>query len=91
MINSDLTDFVTRHSFRICSFVHIEKHDLYDAKAINTVETGTGGPSVFFHRSGRIKAGLLDRMTGMSSSNRKAMTRLSDGAISLLYVSLYAI
>lgn len=58
MSNSDLTDFVTRHSFRMCSFVHVEKHDLYVAKVINPAETGTGGPSVFYSQKWEDKGGI---------------------------------
>ncbi|HBY6137033.1 TPA: hypothetical protein ACN7MV_004835, partial [Klebsiella pneumoniae] len=48
MINSDLTDFVTGHYFRMCSFVQVEKHDLHGASAINTAEAGTGAPDVVY-------------------------------------------
>lgn len=74
MINSDLTDFVTRNSFRRCSFVYVEKNDFYDAKAINTADTGTGEPSMFYSQKREDKAGI----TGQNYLNVQIGAEIKD-------------
>lgn len=72
MINSDLTDFVTGHYFRMCSFVQVEKHDLHGASAINTAEAGTGAPDVVYPQKRGIRTWVMDRITVLSSEKSGA-------------------
>ncbi|MCG8176504.1 hypothetical protein JMY91_17735 [Brenneria goodwinii] len=57
MINSDLTDFVAGHYFRMFSLVQIEKDDLHGVSAITTAETGTGETDVVYPLILGIRAG----------------------------------
>lgn len=50
MINSDLTDFVAEHYFRMFSLVQIEKEDLHGMSAITTAVLAQGKQMLFIHR-----------------------------------------